>query len=211
VTWAKGIRILCLGLLGLTAAAQHGGSHFTPQAQSKPHPNPPKENKSNNNGQKGKMGDWLTAHKNLSADEQEKLLENDPGFKSLPPEKQAALRERLRKFNNLTPEQRERLFNRIQFMASLTPEQRQQIREANQTLETLPEDRKILLHKAIRHLSQMTPQEREHAMSEERFKNMFSEQERGILSKLSAINPLPGGAAKPNGSAPQGSEPQTPR
>src|SRR5215471_3803402 len=105
--------------MGLTAAAQHGGAHFSPPAQSKPHPNPPKQNKSNNaqGGQKPapKMGDWLNEHKNLSADEQEKLLEKDPAFKSLPPQRQAELRERLRKFNNLTPEQRERALNRMQF------------------------------------------------------------------------------------------------
>ena len=91
MTWAKGIRILCLGLMGLTAAAQHGGAHFVPPQQSKPHPNPPKQNKPNNaqGGQKpvAKMGDWLNEHKNLSADEQEKLLEKDPSFRGLSPQR----------------------------------------------------------------------------------------------------------------------------
>ena len=208
MTWARGIRILCLGLFGLTAVAQHGGAHFAQQAQSKPHANPPKENKSNQKS--GKMGDWLTEHKNLSPDEQEKLLEKDPNFKNLSPQRQAELRERLRKFNSLPPEQRERALNRMQFMANLSKDQRAQIREANQVLQGLPQDRQLMVHKALRHLRQMTPAERTQAMNEDRFKNTFSEQERGILTKLSAINPE-GGAANPNGSSPQGPPNQAPR
>ena len=209
MTWARGIRILCLGLLGLTAVAQHGGAHFSPPPQSKPqHPNPPKENKPNQ--KPGKMGDWLTEHKNLSPEEQEKLLEKDPNFKNQTPQHQAELRERLRKFNSLTPEQRERALNRMQFMANLSKDQRQQIRDANQVLQGLPQDRQLMVHKALRHLRQMTPAERIQAMNEDRFKNMFSEQERGILTKLSAINPE-GGAPNPNGSGPSGPANQAPR
>ena len=209
MTWAKGIRILCLGLFGLTAVAQHGGAHFAPQAQSKPHPNPPKENKSNQKPAP-KMGDWLTEHKNLSADQQEKLLEKDPNFKNQSPQRQAELRERLRKFNSLPPEQRERALNRMQFMANLSKDQRQQIRDANQVLQGLPQDRQLMVHKALRHLRQMTPAERAQAMNEDRFKTMFSEQERGISTKLSAINP-PEGTPNPGGSAPQGPGNQEPR
>lgn len=210
MTWGQGSRLLCLaGLLSLTGVAQHGAAHFAPPPQAKPHPPaPPKQSKPNNpNGQKPapkKMGDWLNEHKHLSADEQEKLLENDPKFKSLPPDRQAALRERLRKFNNLPPEQRERALNRMQFMANLTPQQRQDIREANQTLQTLPQERQLMVHKALRHLRQMTPDERAQAMNEERFKATFSDQERGILSKLASINPPEGGAApEPQGPANQ--------
>ena len=212
MTWAGGIRILCLGLLGLTAVAQHGGAHFAQSSQSKPHPNPAKENRPNN-GQKQapKMGDWLTEHKNLSPDEQEKLLEKDPNFKTLPPQRQAELRERLRKFNSLPPQQRERALDRMRFMANLSKDQRQQIRDANQVLQGLPEDRRIMVHKALRHLSQMTPAERAQAMSEDRFKNMFSEKERDVLTKLSAINPPEGSAPNPNSSGPQSPGSQGPR
>ena len=210
MSWAKGFKILCLfGALSLSMTGQKPAEHFRPPAQS----NAPKNPNSGNKGgvQPNKMGQWLQNHKNLPPDQQEKLLESDPNFKKLPPERQQQLRDRLRKFNSLPPEQRERALNRMQFIANLSKDQRQQIREANQVLQTLPQDRQILLHKAIRHLSQMTPQEREQAMSEDRFKNMFSEQERGILSKLSAINPPPGGAANPKESDPQGSGTQAPK
>jgi len=43
----------------------------------------------------------------------------------------------------------------------------------------------------------MTPEERQKVMNEDRFKSMFSEQERGVLGQLSAINP-PEGDGHPN-------------
>jgi hypothetical protein len=199
VTWTKGTGTLFLaGLLSLAVVAQKPGQHFAPPAQA----NQPKnagQPKNSNNANRGaqrpgaRMGEWLQNHKNLSPDQQEKLLENDPNFKQLPPERQAALKERLRKFNNMAPEQRERALNRMQWMAGLSPEQRQQIRQSNETLQTLPQDRQVMVHKALRHLRQMDPQGREQVLNSERFKNTFSDQEQGILKQLSAINPPEGG------------------
>jgi hypothetical protein len=204
VTWAKGIGIL---LLSLAAAAQHKGSMpFHPPAQARQQ-NPPKPAKNSNNAPR-KMGDWFNAHKNLPPDQQEKLLENDPNFKKLPPERQAALKERLRKFNNLSPEQQERVRQRMDWLASLKPEQRQQLREANHELQGLPQNRQVMVHTALRHLRQMGPQERAQVMNSDRFKSTFSDQERGILTKLSAINPPEGGANGANSQAPTNEGPK---
>ena len=96
-------------------------------------------------GQKGghKMGDWLQAHKDLPPDQQLKLLESEPAFKRLPAERQNALRERLKKFNSLPADKRNQALKRMEFLAKLTPQQRQQLREANQQLQTLPQDRQV--------------------------------------------------------------------
>jgi hypothetical protein len=199
VNWAKGLGILFLsGLLSLAALTQKPSEHFRSPAQANQPKNPGNGNKTAQQ-QSPKMGDWLQNHKALSPEQQEKLLQNDPHFKRLPPERQAELRERLRKFNSLTPEQRERALNRMQWMASLSPEQRQQIRQSNERLQTLPQDRQVMVHKALRHLRQMDPQEREQVLNSDRFKSTFSEQEQGILKQLSSINPPEGGAnnAKP--------------
>ncbi len=207
MTWAKTIGILSLaGMLNLPATAQKPGEHFRPPAQAN-QAKPP--NNANRGAQKPgrKMGDWLNEHKNLSPDQQEKLLENDPNFKKLPPQRQAELKERLRKFNNMTPEQRERALKRMEFMASLTPEQRQQIRQASEQLQGLPQDRQLMVHKAVRHLRQMDPQEREQVLNSERFKSTFSGQEQGILKQLSAINP-PEGEGNPNLQSPANQPPK---
>lgn len=152
--------------------------------------NPPHPQQGNHNGQKpsDKLGDWLKNHKNLSPDQQEKALENDPNFKRLPPDRQTQLKDRLRNFNNLTPQQRERAFQRMQVWEKLTPDQRNQVRDANQQLQGLPQQRQIMVHRALRHLVQMSPQERQQEFESDKFKSTFSDQEQNILKNLSGIN-----------------------
>lgn len=200
MSWAKGFKILCLfGTLSLSMAGQRPAEHFRPPGQSNPPKNPPKaSNSANKGGQPNRMGQWLQNHKDLPPDQQEKLLESDPNFKKLSPERQQELKERLRKFNSLPPEQRERALNRMQYMASLSPAQRQQIRDAGKELQGLPQDRQVMVHKALRHLRQMDLQERQQVMDSDRFKSTFSEQERGIITKLADISPQEG----PNGGSP---------
>jgi predicted component of type VI protein secretion system len=198
VTWTQGTGILLSGLLSLAALVQRPSEHFRPPVQAgqpKDSGEPRNPNRPNKGAQQPnrRMGDWLQNHKDLSPDQQEKLLENDPHFKRLPPERQAELKERLRRFNGLTPEQRERALNRMQWMASLTQEQRQNLRDANQKLQGLPQERQMMVHKALRHLRQMDPQERQQVLASDRLKSTFSEQEQGILKQLSAINPPEGG------------------
>ena len=201
MNWAPKYRILGLALLlGLPAGAQRkvtGGAA----------PHPHAANNADKNAAGPGMGEWLRQHQNLTSEQQEKLLENDPGFKKLPPNRQAELKEHLRKFNSLTPEQRERALKRMEFMAKLTPQQREQIREAQKTLQGMPQDRQVMVHTALRHLSQMDPQQRQQTMNEDRFKAMFSEQERGVIGQLAAITPLEG-EGRPSPNPPNGPTPK---
>jgi hypothetical protein len=153
------------------------------------------------------LGAWLEAHQNLPLEQQEKALENDPNYKKLPADRQAALRERLKKFNSLTPEQRQLALKRMNFWASLTPSQRQEMRDANQKLQGLPQDRRVAVHRALRHLRTMPVQKRQQVMQSDRFKTLFSEQEQGILKELADIG------ASENGAGQQPSPPaaQSPR
>lgn len=180
---ARAVGILILSsLLALPVAGQRPGGGG----------NPPRAQQGNRNGgQKAgnKLGDWLKNHKNLTPDQQEKALETDPNFKGLPPDRQAQLKERLRKFNNLTPEQRERAFQRMEVWDKLTKEQREQVRDANQQLQGLPPQRQIMVHRALRHLVQMSPEERQQEFQSDKFKSTFSDQEQTILKNLSEINP----------------------
>jgi Protein of unknown function (DUF3106) len=188
VSWGKGLGILSLAaLLGVSAVAQRslgaatGRFRLAVQANAQKNPTQPSRN--------GRSGQGLGNLLNMPPDQREKALENDPGFKKLSPARQAALRERLRNFNNLSPERQQRLRNRIAFMAGLTEDQRRTIRQSNQELERLPQDRQVMVHKALRHLRQMDAQGREQVLKSDRFKSTFSEEERGILTKLSSISP----------------------
>ncbi len=159
------------------------------------------------NGPAQRIGEWLSSHSNLPLDQQERALENDPKFRKLAPDQQNALRERLRKFNNLTPEQRGLALKRMDFWASLTKDQRQQLRDANQKLQALPEDRRVAVHRALRHLRQMNPQQRQQVMGSDRFKTAFSDEEQGILKQLASINPPENGAV-PQPAAPASQSPR---
>jgi hypothetical protein len=176
--------VLSLPAFPQAAGAPAGNSHPAPQSQ-------PKQKTGR------QLGDWLRDHKDLSPDQQEKLLEKDPSFQKLSPDRQSALKDRLRKFNSLPPAQRERALNRMQFMSSLTQEQRKEVRDANQQLQSLPNDRKIMVHKALRNLRQMPPQQRQQVLESDHFKSTFSPQEQGILKQLSDMTPTGASASAP--------------
>lgn len=192
--------VLLAGSLALNVPSRVGphGPRTAPILLAQAAPAQKSPNAANHPGQKGgrKMGDWLQTHKNLSLEQQLKLLENDPNFKKLPPDRQGELRERLKKFNSLPPERREQALQRMEFLAKLTPQQRQQLRDANQQLQGLPEDRRVAVHKALRHLRQMPPDERKQVLESDRFKSTFSDQEQKLIGQLAELNPPEGGSAQ---------------
>jgi hypothetical protein len=74
-------------------------------------------------------------------------------------------------------------------MESLSPEQRQRLRAANQHFQGLPQERKMMVRTALRHLRQMDPQGREQVFQSQQFRDTFSEDEQGLLRNLSEISP----------------------
>lgn len=143
-----------------------------------------------------RMGAWLEAHKDLPLDQQLKLLESEPGFKKLPPERQNALRGWLKTFNSLPPKKRDQALQRMAFLARLSQQQRQKLHDANQQLQGLPQDRKVAIHTAVRHLRQMTPAERQQVLQSDRFKSTFSDQEQKLIGELADIDVSGAGAAQ---------------
>jgi len=99
------------------------------------------------------------------------------------------LKDRLHKLNSLSPEQRDRVLHRMQAAGSLTPDQRRQLRETHQEMQTLPENRRLMVHRALHSLSQMSPEDRQQVMQSERFRSTFSGQEQGIIKRLAEMSP----------------------
>ena len=56
----------------------------------------------------------MDRHSNLPLAEQQRALENEPGFRDLPPQTQQRMRDRLTQLNNMTPEQRRRILERTE-------------------------------------------------------------------------------------------------
>lgn len=132
-------------------------------------------------------GDWLRSHQNLSLAEQQKALQNDPQFRRLPPQQQQRLVNRLQKFNSLSPEEQQRRLNRIETWEHLTPQQKMQARELAQQWKQLTPDRQRMMKTAIGDLRAMPAEQRESVLESDRFKGMFTEQERNMLRETTRL------------------------
>jgi hypothetical protein len=135
------------------------------------------------------LGTWLQRHGNLSPEQQEKALQNEPGFNRLAPETQQKLLDRLRQINRMPPNQRQRTVDRIEAMERLSPQMRQQVRASVQQFHALPEDRQRLMKKAFRDLREYPPEQRQAMMNSGQFQAQFTPQERSILGNILAVEP----------------------
>src|SRR5205823_7618799 len=129
-------------------------------------PNSPQQNAPRFGGQRlmgpgPHAGDWLRRSHDLPPAQQEKMLESDPQFKNLPADKQQQLRQRLQMFNSLTPEQQQRILERMEIREHLTPEQKDQEKDLFGRYMTLPEQRRVAIHSALRDLTVLSPEERQ--------------------------------------------------
>lgn len=159
-------------------------------------------------GQKPKqehLGQWMERHSNMPLADQQRALESEPGFRDLPPQTQQAMRDRLTQLNNMSPEQRRRMIDHTEVMEKLTPQQRQQFRTATEQYRELPEDRRRLVARAFRDLREMPVPQRQAILNSDHFRSQFSDQERGTLSNLLAVEPyLP--VERPNDSSSYGKQ-----
>jgi Protein of unknown function (DUF3106) len=173
--------LLLLGIMTLPSFARPG--------QQPAHNAPPPIRPRMENNQQPHLGTWLERHSGLSPQEQEKALQNEPGFNRLPPETQQRLLGRLQQLNRMPPAQRQRMVDRIEVMERMSPEMRQEVRSSVQEFRTLPADRQRLMRKAFRDLKEYPPEQRQAMMSSGQFQAQFTPQERGILGNMLALEP----------------------
>jgi Protein of unknown function (DUF3106) len=183
-------------LSGITAiaAAQPAFMHRAGQAgrpaMSAPRQGPGPGMKGSNNGMKQEhLAQWMDRHSNLPLADQQRALENEPGFRDLPPQTQQRMHDRITQLNNMSPEQRRRILERTEEMEHLTPPQRQQVRGALEQYRGLPEDRRRMVARAFRDLREMPQPQRQAILNSDRFRGQFSDQERSTLSGLLAVEP----------------------
>ena len=119
---------------------------------------------------KAMRGTGCGATKILPPAEQERALQNDPGFRRLPPARQQLLRQRLQHFSSLPPQQQLRMLNRMETWEHLTPEQKQQARQIYGQMRQLPPDRQRMVTTAVRDLRAMPPDQRERIIDSPRFR-----------------------------------------
>ena len=159
------------------------GGHPPVQAHPQQKPIQPQQNKEH-------LAEWMDRHSNMPLEQQQRALQNEPGFHDLPPQTQQRMLDRLSRLNNMPPDQRRRILERNEVMEHLTPNQRQQVRGAMQQLGALPADRRRVVARAFRDLRDMPPAQRQATLDSEGFRSQFSDTERGTLSNLLAVEPL---------------------
>lgn len=142
-------------------------------------------------GQNQHLAQWMENHRNLSLQDQQRALENEPGFHELPPQVQQRYRGELLQLYNMNPQQRQRMLDRNEALERMSPPQRQQWRQAVVQLNGLPIPRRRMMARAILDLREMPPGQREQVINSPAFRAQFSDEERTTLSTLLTAEPYP--------------------
>jgi hypothetical protein len=174
-----------------------------PQAESRPsapansRPSYPSVQAARPNAQQARPGqqhlpDWFNSRQNMTPQQRENSLRNEPGFRNLPSDQQQRLVNRLHSLDQKTPEERQRTLARNENFEHLTPERQQEVRGASQALAQMPPDRQQAVRRAFQQLRQMPPQQRQQMLSSGGYAAQFSPQERTVLGNLLSIEPYQG-------------------
>lgn len=133
--------------------------------------------------------EWIDRHSNLTPEQRQAALGQEPGFRSLPPEKQQRLRARLAQLNAMTPGKRHHLLEWNAAIERLNPEQRSQWDKAMKQLAALPSDQHLYVARTFRGLRELPPEQRKAVLSSERYSHL-NDAERATLNSLMAVEPL---------------------
>ncbi len=135
------------------------------------------------------LGEWLRQHQNLSFPEQERALRTEPGFNRLAPARQQRLLQRLQQLDAMPPARRERMLARLETWERLSPEQRQQVRVGILEVHQMPFDRQVMIHRAVRDLSEFPQSQRGDILNSPEFLRHYSDYERQVLATLMMAQP----------------------
>ena len=137
----------------------------------------------------GHLGAWLNEHRNVPAQEQERMLRNDPSFSRLPQSDQQRLVRQLNRVDEMPEAQRERRLARAEALERLSPQQRAQVNLSARRWATMPGDRQTVMRQAFRDLRGVPPGQRETVLNSDRYRNAFNPEERGVLSDMLRVEP----------------------
>jgi hypothetical protein len=162
------------------------------------------------NGARQGLKQWMQRHQNLAPEQQQRELENEPGFRALPPQEQMRELQELRRLQTMTPEQR----GRREALLGMTPLQRQQFTAAVGQFTALPPDRRRLVKQAFEALRRVPIPERQAAIGTYPPLRQFSPYERQTLMNLlywepyfTAQQTIPPAAGEPGAAQPQAMPP----
>ena len=124
----------------------------------------------------------------MSPEEQERVMQNDERFQSLPPERQQQIRENLNRWNAASPEQRQMLLQREEIVQSLSAEQRDQLRQVFPRYRQLAPEQQQAVMQAFRKLRDLPASERDKYLASPEVQQL-SPEERSIVGDLKSLLP----------------------
>jgi hypothetical protein len=146
---------------------------------------------------------WMQSHGSLTLEQQQKALQNEPGFRQFTPETQQRMLQELGRLNQMSPQQRQRAFDRTEAMERLPQARRIQVRDALTSLGLLPKDRRMYVSREFRAMRDMPAAQQQAFLNSPVMRARFSDQERQILGHLFEVAPyLPPPQAAPGMSMP---------
>lgn len=136
---------------------------------------------------------WAENLRDRSPEEQERFMQNNERFKSLPPAQQAQIRQKLQKWNSLSPTEQNALRDRQETWQRMSPEQRNYVQKSLlPKWQSMSPDRKALVTGRLHTLQQMNPDQRAAALNDPRFMQGLSPDEQSVLRGLDSVrNPNP--------------------
>lgn len=140
---------------------------------------------------------WMENHKNLSLADQQRALQNEPGFRELPAQVQQRELNQLGRRYNMPQPQRDRKLERNEILEHMSAPQLQQYHGAVQAFAAMSPDRRRLTARAILDLREMPPDQREQVINSQRFAGQFSDSERSTIHTLLSVEPYPPAHAAP--------------
>jgi hypothetical protein len=137
----------------------------------------------------GHLQSWLNQHRGLPAQDQERLLRNDPAFARQTPAEQQREVQQLHQVDQMPEQQRERRLARNEMLERMSPQERMNLNQASRQFATLPPDRRRTMSRAFQDLRSVPLDQRETVLNSARYQGQFSPQERDILSNFLRVEP----------------------
>ena len=117
------------------------------------------------------------------------MLRSDPSFRGLAPSEQQRVMQQLRQVDQMPEPQRQRRLARAEALEHLSPQERTRVTNSAHQWAQQPPDRQSLMKNAFRDLRGVPPDQRMTVLNSQRYKGMFSTQERDILADMLRVEP----------------------
>ena len=161
-------------------APGYTGAQMSPNERRTPSPLPRGEH----------LAQWMSLHSNLTPEQQQQALGNEPGFDKLPAETQQRYRDRLAQLDALNPEKRQRFLAHTEAMERLSPDQRAEVRAAMGQLGALPTEERRVVARTFRALRDLPPEQRLSALNSGRFGPPMDGAQRAVILNLLRVEPM---------------------